>query len=103
MSHVFQLPDEQYSKLITYAAQQNQTPETLFQEWVNEVIHNIQEPTSSSRTKRVGQEGQEGREAETPHSSLSQIFGIFDIGDLNWIDKHDEYLAETYMEDHAEN
>lgn len=31
MSHVFQLSDEQYAKLATYAAQQEQTPETLFQ------------------------------------------------------------------------
>jgi hypothetical protein len=48
MSHVFQLSDEQYAKLAAYAAQRNQTPETLFQAWVNDLIHDLEEPLSTS-------------------------------------------------------
>ena len=46
MSHIFQLSDEQYAKLATYAAQHEQTPEMLFQAWVRELIHSVETSTS---------------------------------------------------------
>ena len=76
MSHVFQLSDEQYARLSAYAAQRKQTPETLFQKWVNEVIHDAQE--------------------EISNDPLFQLAGVFAIGDPDLADKHDEYLAATY-------
>lgn len=75
MSHVFQLSDEQYARLSAYAAQRKQTPETLFQKWVEEVIHDAQEGISND--------------------PLFQLAGIFAIGDPDLAEKHDEYLAET--------
>ena len=76
MSHVFQLFDEQYARLEAYAAQYEQTPETLFETWVNEVIGDLEE--------------------EILDDPLFQLAGIFAIGDPDLADKHDEYLAETY-------
>jgi hypothetical protein len=76
MSHVFQLSDEQYARLEAYAAQHEQTPETLFETWVNEVIGDLEE--------------------EILDDPLFQLAGIFAIGDPDLADKHDEYLAETY-------
>lgn len=32
---------------------------------------------------------------------LFQVAGMFAIGEPGWADKHDEYLAETYIENHA--
>ena len=102
MSHVFQLSDEQYAKLAAYAAQQKQTPEMLFQHWVSEVTHNVKEPTSSSRRARVEQGAQEEHEEELLNSPLFQIAGMFAIGEPGWADKHDEYLGEVHIEDHAD-
>ena len=47
MSHVFQIPDNLYEKLAAYAARQEQTPETLFLAWVNEITRR-QAPLRSS-------------------------------------------------------
>ncbi len=100
MSHIFQLSDEQYATLAAYAARYAQTPETLFETWVNEVIHNIEPFSSSSLSK---QEGREGHEEELLNHPLVEVAGMFAIGEPNWADKHDEYLAEVYGENHADN
>ena len=81
MSHLFQLSDEQYAKLAAYAAQHKQTPETLFQAWLSEVT----------------------QEEDILNSPLFQIAGMFAIGEPGWADRHDEYLAEGCIEDHANN
>jgi hypothetical protein len=43
----------------------------------------------------------------TPRDLLSgplfQVAGIFAISEPGWADKHDEYLAETYLENHADS
>jgi hypothetical protein len=102
MSHIFQLSDEEYTKLAAYAKQHKQTPEMLFKSWVNEMTHRAKEPTSSSRKQQIGQKLQEQREGERLDSPLFQVAGMFAIGDPGWADRHDEYLAEAYIEDHAE-
>jgi hypothetical protein len=101
MSHIFQLSDEQYAKLAAYAAQHQQTPEMLFQAWVREVIHNVETSTSPGRAKQADREIQGGHEGETLNSPLFRVAGMFAIGESGWADKHDEYLAETYIENHA--
>ena len=99
MSHIFQLSDEQYARLAAYAAQHKQTPEMLFQAWVREVIHNVE--ASPGRTKQTDREIQGGHEGEMLNSPLFRVAGMFAIGEPGWADKHDEYLAETYIENHA--
>jgi hypothetical protein len=95
MSHVFQVSDEQYAELAVYAAQQKRTPEMLFQEWVNEVTHGVKKSTTFNQTE------QEGREEEVLNSPLFQVAGLFAIGEPGWADRHDEYLAQGYLESHA--
>jgi uncharacterized protein YbgA (DUF1722 family) len=85
MSHVFRVSDEQYAQLTALAAQQKQTPESLFQVWVNEVIQSIQEQ----------------QEEEMLKSPLLQVEGMFAIGEAGWADRHDEYLAQEYLKNHA--
>lgn len=36
-------------------------------------------------------------------SPLFQAAGMFAIGEPGWADKHDEYLAETFLENHADS
>ncbi len=102
MSHVFQLSDEQYAKLAAYAAQHEQTPETLFQAWVNDLTHDLEEQTHFMSIEQDDQEEQEMSEEEFLNSPLFQIAGMFAWDDPGWADRHDEYLAEAYADDHAE-
>ncbi|HEX6484570.1 MAG TPA: hypothetical protein VF043_37470 [Ktedonobacteraceae bacterium] len=102
MSHIFQLSDEEYTKLAVYAKQHKQTPEKLFKSWVNEMTHRVKEPTAASRKQQTRQRQQEESNGEDLNSPLFQVAGMFAIGDPGWADRHDEYLAEAYIEDHAE-
>ena len=38
MSHALQIPVEQYAKLAAYAKERKETPERVFQAWVQEMI-----------------------------------------------------------------
>jgi hypothetical protein len=102
MSHVFQLSDEQYAKLTAYAAQHEQTPEILFQTWLDDLIHTLEEQTPSMNTEQADGEEQEEYEEELVDHPLLRIAGMFAIGEPGWADRHDEYLAEVYADDHAE-
>src|SRR5947209_19420275 len=77
MSHEFQLSDEQYAKLAAYAAQYEQTPEILFQTWVADLIHALEEQTLSMSIEQADQEEQEESEEEFLNSPLFRIAGIF--------------------------
>ena|SRR5438552_3397341 len=103
MAHDFKISDEQYAKLAAYAAQRKQTPETLFQEWVRAVTRNVEKPFPSSGVKPTGKEGQAGHKEAPLSGPLFQVAGMFAIGEPGWADKHDEYLAETYLENHADS
>lgn len=99
MSHVFQLSDEQYAKLAAYAAQHEQTPEILFQTWVDDLIHALDEQTLSMSIEQADQEEQEVDPEDHP---LLRIAGMFSFNDPGWADRIDEYLAEAYADNHAE-
>lgn len=96
MNHAFQLSDEQYARLAAYAAQYKQTPETLFQTWLNEMTQKAKESAASNLSE------QKKREEDASNSPLFRVAGMFAVGEPGWADKHDEYLAETYVEDHAD-
>lgn len=101
MKHAFQLSDEQYARLADYAAQHKQTPETLFQAWVNEMTRKVKESVATRTSEQTNQEKQKEHEKDAFDSPLFRVAGMFDIGEPGWADNHDEYLAETYLEDHA--
>ena len=42
-------------------------------------------------------------EEELLSGPLFQVAGMFAIGERGWADKHDERLAETYLENHADS
>ena len=93
MSHIFRLSDEQYDRLAAYAALRKQTPEKLFQAWVSEVTYKVKEPLPLVHKEQISGE-------ELQSHSLLEVAGMFAIGEPGWADKHDEYLAETYLEKH---
>jgi len=95
MEHTFQTSDEQYAKLAAYAAQRGQTPEALFQEWVNMIARDTEKLLSVNTVKSTGKEGQTGHQDEVLSSPLLQVAGMFAIGEQGWADQHDEYLAKS--------
>ena len=97
MGHIFQTSEEQYAKLAAYAAQRGQTPETLFQEWVKAVTRDTDKLPVTRRKKLAS------NEEELLNGPLFQVAGMFAIGEPGWADKHDEYLGEIFLEDHADN
>jgi len=103
MGHAFQTSDEQYAKLAAYAAERGQTPETLFQEWVSIMTRDTEKLPSVSKVKPTDHEQQAEREEALLNSPLFQVAGMFAIGEQGWADRHDEYLAETYLENHADS
>jgi len=96
MNHVFQLSQEQYEKIAAYAERQEQTPEGLFHMWIDEVIHQIETSNVSDIEEQVDE-----KELLAKHPIL-QISGMFAIDKPGWSEKHDEYLAEAYADDHAD-
>ena len=89
MSHTFQISDEEYTKIFSYAQSHNETPEALFQAWVSEVIR--QEAQRSRIRAQMDQDRQEADE-EGP-LDLLQIAGIFSVGEPGWADRHDEIFG----------
>ena len=65
MSHIFRLSDEQYNRLAAYAAHHKQTPEKLFQAWVSEVTHKVEEPLPLVHKEQMGK-GRAWRRASGP-------------------------------------
>ena len=102
MDHKFQTSDEQYTKLAAYAAQRGQTPESLFQEWVSMITRDTEKLPTVSSSKPTIQRRQAGDKEELFDSPLLQVAGMFEIGEQGWADRHDEYLAETFLENHAD-
>lgn len=96
MDHIFQTSDEQYEKLAAYAAQRGQTPESLFQEWVKAVTRDTDKLPVTRKKKTAS------NERESLNSPLLQVAGIFSIGEPGWADRHDEYLGEILLENHAD-
>lgn len=101
MSQIFRLSDEEYATLAAYAEQRNQTPEILFLSWLQEVTYQSRESLAPGVIKQMSEKLQQYKD-ERLGSPLFQVAGTFAIDDPRRADRHDEYLAATYMEDHAD-
>ena len=104
MEHIFHLSDEQYAKLAAYAARRKQTPESLFQSWLKAVTQNAEKLSSTCSAKLANAENEGLTETEKilRDSPLLRVSGMFAIGEEGWADRHDEYLGEIYLENHAD-
>jgi len=97
MNYTFQTSEEQYAKLAAYAAQRGQTPELLFEEWVKAVTRD------TDKLPAVKQHKIDNNEEAILNSPILRIAGMFATGEPGWADKHDEYLAEILLENHADS
>jgi len=87
MSYVFQVPDEIYSEIASYAAQRGQTPDALLIELVTEGVEQLKQGESPISTDEAIYDP-----ASDP---LAPFIGAFDSGngDPGWIERHDIYFV----------
>ena len=95
MSYMFRLSNEQYEKLAAYAEQKEQTPEELFLAWVDEVVYQLDTAHTAETEQEMSEE-----ELRAKHPLL-KIEGILSIGEPGWADRHDEYFAGAYVDEHT--
>lgn len=87
MSHVFQIPDDIYMELVTYAAQRGENPDALLMAFVKEGVEQLKHTESMVAIHKASY-----NPADDP---LAAFVGAFDSGsdDPGWIERHDEYFA----------
>jgi len=83
MSYVFQVPDEIYTEIASYAAQRGQTPDALLIELVTEGVEQLKQEESTAPLY------------DAAHDPLTPFIGAFDSGDDDpgWIERHDVYFV----------
>lgn len=82
MSHVFQIPDDIYTELVTYASQHGQTPDALLMALVKEGVEQLKQTDSMVAIQKV---------SYNPSTDpLAPFIGAFDSGidDPGWIERH---------------
>jgi hypothetical protein len=87
MSHVFQLPDDIYSEIVTYAEQHGQTPDAFLITLVKESVEQLKHTDKMAAIRKVNY--------DPTHDPLAPFIGSVDSGeeDSGWIERHDEYFA----------
>lgn len=88
MSHVFQIPDDIYAEIATYAAQRGQTPDALLMELVTEGVEELKQVTTAVSSVPEAP-------YDPTHDPLAPFIGAFDSGDDDpgWVERHDEYFV----------
>ena len=84
MSYVFQVPDEIYTEIASYAAQRGQTPDSLLLELVTKGLEHLKHAEPMRKAAY-----------DPTHDPLAPFIGTFDSGedDAGWIERHDTYFA----------
>ncbi len=97
MSHVFQVPDEVYNEIATYAAQRGQTPDSLLIALVTGGVELLKRVESTTPAPEAPY--------DPSYDPLAPYIGAFDSGDEDpgWIERHDSYFAGNgdYEERHG--
>jgi hypothetical protein len=71
--------------------------------WRRKMTQSGSEPTPITFTTAMADASNLPTTEELLNGPLFQVAGMFAIGEPGWADKHDEYLAETYLESHADS
>jgi hypothetical protein len=79
MSHTFQISDEEYANIVAYTEGRDETPETLFQYWVQGKIDRIRIILGSTSRQQANQSKGMGQGSLDPSQALKQISQITEI------------------------
>lgn len=87
MSHIFQLPDDIYREIATYAAKRGQTPDALLMTFLEECVDQLKQTDAMAAVRNIPY--------DPAHDSLAPFIGKFETNskDLDWIERHDEYFG----------
>jgi hypothetical protein len=87
MSHSFQVPDDLYTELATYAARRGQSPDVLLMDLVKEGVEQLKQTDSMAALRKIPY--------DPAHDPLAPFIGAFDSGndEPGWIERHDEFFA----------
>jgi len=87
MSHSFQVPDDLYTEIATYAARHGQSPDLLLMDLVKEGVEQLKQTDSMAALRKIPY--------DPSHDPLAPFIGAFDSGneELGWIERHDEFFA----------
>jgi len=69
--------------------------------WRRKMTQSGSEPTPITFTPMMADSSNLPTTEELLNGPLFEVAGILAIGEPRWADKHDEYLAETYLEEHT--
>jgi len=88
MAQVVQFPDELYTQIAAYAAQQHETPDEVILSWVREAAQQVKAQAAPAT--------QEEPVYDPATDPLSPFIGQFHSGDPLLAERHHEYLADDH-------
>ena len=83
MSQAINIPDEIYAKISSYATAHNEAADALVARLLSGAVAALQAADQIE-------------ERDISQDPLFQIAGMFAGNDPDWVNRHDEYLAETH-------
>jgi hypothetical protein len=72
MSHSFQVPDDLYTEIATYAARHGQSPDLLLMDLVKEGVEQLKQTDSMAALRKIPY--------DPAHDPLAPFIGAFDSG-----------------------
>ncbi|HJT57099.1 MAG TPA: hypothetical protein VJ761_11440 [Ktedonobacteraceae bacterium] len=96
MDHTFQISDEIYSEIATYAARHGQSPNDLLVELITEAVEQLKRTDSYVAVR--------AKPYNPANDPLAPFIGAFNSGenDSEWIEQHDAYFAHDYGEQYGD-
>ena len=89
MSHTFEISDETYQTLISFAATRGQKPEDLLEQWLDEVPTRVAAQPSSDPSANAEAGGY-----DPTIDPLASFLGAFEATAPEVVRKHDAYVGE---------
>jgi len=77
MSHSFQVPDDLYTEIATYAARHGQSPDLLLMDLVKEGVEQLKQTDSMAALRKIPY--------DPSHDPLAPFIGAFDSGTMNFL------------------
>lgn len=93
MSHIFQFPDDVYRAIETYAAHRRQSPEDVILDWAMNIQCQVELEQGVVTTNG-------GKGYDSACDPWAGFRGAFEAVEDDLIERHDEYLAEEYVNSH---
>ena len=87
MSHIFQVPDEIYREIASYAAKRGQTPDSLLTTLLEEGVDQLKQTDSMAAIRKTPY--------DPANDPLAPFIGRFETNsiDFDWIERHDEIFG----------